>query len=105
MDAFKRVLFEPFDMLCKDPSKPTTCMTFIKLFGNSLLVALGTSVLAVAFGASAAYAFSRFKFIGRQIGMLGFIILNDAANHCNTGSFICTPVDNKNWIKNRCGQP
>lgn len=74
-DSFKRVLFEPFDMLCKDPNNPSTCMTFGKLLGNSLLVALGTSLLAVAFGASAAYAFSRFKFIGRQVGMLGFIIL------------------------------
>ncbi len=73
--SFKRVLFEPFDMLCKDPNKPATCMTFFKLFWNSLLVALGTSVLAVSLGASAAYAFSRFKFIGRQVGMLGFIVL------------------------------
>jgi len=73
--AFKRVLFEPFDMLCKDPNNPATCMTFLKLLSNSLLVALGTSVLSVTLGASAAYAFSRFKFIGRQVGMLGFIIL------------------------------
>lgn len=73
--AFKRVLFEPFDMLCKDPNNPATCMTFHKLLSNSLLVALGTSVFSVTLGASAAYAFSRFKFIGRQVGMLGFIIL------------------------------
>jgi len=73
--AFKRVLFEPFDMLCKDPNNPATCMTFLKLLSNSLLVALGTSVFSVTLGASAAYAFSRFKFIGRQVGMLGFIIL------------------------------
>jgi arabinogalactan oligomer/maltooligosaccharide transport system permease protein len=50
-------------------------MTFSKLLANSLLVALGTSLFAVALGASAAYAFSRFNFIGRQLGMLGFIIL------------------------------
>jgi len=42
---------------------------------NSLIVALGTSVIAVILGSSAAYAFSRFQFIGRQFGMLGFIIL------------------------------
>jgi len=73
--AFKRVLFEPFSMLCKDPNNPASCMTFLKLLSNSLLVALGTSVFSVTLGASAAYAFSRFKFIGRQVGMLGFIIL------------------------------
>jgi arabinogalactan oligomer/maltooligosaccharide transport system permease protein len=75
LDSFKRVLFEPFEMLCKDPNTPSTCMTFGKLMGNSLLVAMGTSLLAVVLGSSAAYAFSRFKFIGRQVGMLGFIIL------------------------------
>jgi arabinogalactan oligomer/maltooligosaccharide transport system permease protein len=73
--AFEQVLFKPFNLLCKDPSNPASCMTFGKLLGNSLLVALGTSVAAVILGSTAAYAFSRFKFIGRQVGMLGFIVL------------------------------
>ncbi len=73
--AFQRVLFQPFTSLCTDSSNLATCMTFGRLLGNSLLVALGTSVLAVALGSSAAYAFSRFRFIGRQAGMLGFIVL------------------------------
>lgn len=75
LDAFRRVLIEPFGLLCRDPSDPSSCMTFMLLLKNSLIVALGTSVLAVILGASAAYAFSRFRFIGRQAGMLGFIIL------------------------------
>ena len=41
---------------------------------NSVLVAGGTSLLAAVLGASAAYAFSRFRFPGRQAGMLGFIV-------------------------------
>lgn len=73
--AFEKVLFEPFELLCKNPSDKSTCMTFGRLLANSLLVALGTSVAAVILGSSAAYAFSRFKFIGRQAGMLGFIVL------------------------------
>jgi arabinogalactan oligomer/maltooligosaccharide transport system permease protein len=73
--AFRKVLIEPFALLCTNPTDPSTCMTFSKLLANSLLVALGTSLFAVALGASAAYAFSRFNFIGRQLGMLGFIIL------------------------------
>lgn len=73
--AFKRILFDPFTLLCTDQSNLSTCMTFGKLLGNSLLVALGTALLAVVLGASAAYAFSRFRFIGRQAGMLGFIVL------------------------------
>lgn len=75
MDAFKEVLLEPYSQLCRNPADPSTCMTFLKLLGNSLLVALGTSLFSVVLGASAAYAFSRFKFIGREAGLLGFIAL------------------------------
>jgi arabinogalactan oligomer/maltooligosaccharide transport system permease protein len=74
-ESFREVLIEPFGLLCKNPRDPSTCMTFTKLLLNSLIVALGTSVIAVILGSSAAYAFSRFQFIGRQAGMLGFIIL------------------------------
>ncbi len=75
LDAFRRVLLEPYKLLCRNPTDPSTCMTFAKLLKNSLLVAMGTSLIAVILGASAAYAFSRFQFIGRQAGMLGFIVL------------------------------
>jgi arabinogalactan oligomer/maltooligosaccharide transport system permease protein len=75
LDSFRRVLIEPFELLCKDPSDPSSCMTFAKLLKNSLIVALGTSLLAVILGSSAAYAFSRFDFIGRQAGMLAFVAL------------------------------
>jgi arabinogalactan oligomer/maltooligosaccharide transport system permease protein len=75
LDAFRRVLLEPWGLLCRNPSDPSTCMTFMLLLKNSLIVALGTSLIAVFLGASAAYAFSRFQFIGRQAGMLGFIVL------------------------------
>lgn len=74
-ESFQKVLLEPFKLLCKNPIDPSTCMTFSRLLMNSLLVALGTSLFAVVLGASAAYAFSRFRFIGRQAGMLGFIVL------------------------------
>jgi arabinogalactan oligomer/maltooligosaccharide transport system permease protein len=73
--AFKRVLIEPWGLLCRNPSDTSTCMTFLLLLKNSLIVALGTSLIAVILGSSAAYAFSRFQFIGRQVGMLGFIVL------------------------------
>jgi arabinogalactan oligomer/maltooligosaccharide transport system permease protein len=73
--AFRRVLLEPFHLLCRNPNDTSSCMTFLLLLKNSLLVALGTSLFAVILGASAAYAFSRFNFIGRQAGMLGFIVL------------------------------
>lgn len=75
MDAFRRILIEPFSLLCRNPTDPASCMTFGLLLKNSLLVALGTSLFAVFLGATAAYAFSRFRFIGRQAGMLGFVVL------------------------------
>lgn len=75
LDSFRRVLLEPFQLLCKNPNDPSSCMTFAKLLRNSLIVALGTSLLAVVLGSSAAYAFSRFQFVGRQAGMLAFVAL------------------------------
>ncbi|NLS76255.1 MAG: ABC transporter permease subunit [Chloroflexi bacterium] len=75
LQSFRKVLFEPFNLLCRDPSNPATCMKFGGLLRNSLLVALGTSLLAVVLGSTAAYAFSRFRFIGRQAGMLFFIVM------------------------------
>jgi arabinogalactan oligomer/maltooligosaccharide transport system permease protein len=50
-------------------------VSFIELLKNSLMVAGGTAALAVIVGTSAAYAFSRLKFIGRKIGMLGFVLV------------------------------
>jgi len=48
---------------------------FWKWFGNSLKIASITSVLSLAITTVAGYAFSRFRFPGRQAGMLGFIIV------------------------------
>jgi arabinogalactan oligomer/maltooligosaccharide transport system permease protein len=42
---------------------------------NSLIVAVGTALFATIIGTLAAYAFSRFRFPGRQAGMLAFIIV------------------------------
>ena len=57
-------------------SKPTSNpVTFLELFRNSLILGLGVSLLTVLVGTTAAYAFSRFRFPGRQAGMLGFIIV------------------------------
>jgi arabinogalactan oligomer/maltooligosaccharide transport system permease protein len=74
-DAYRKVLFEPNPLLCRNPSDQSTCMTFGKLLVNSLYVSLGTALFSVVLGASAAYAFSRFRFIGRQAGMLAFVAL------------------------------
>jgi ABC-type maltose transport system permease subunit len=67
LDAFGRILTDPFSNVLP--------LYFGDMLMNSLFIALGTSLFTVVLGSSAAYAFSRFRFIGRQAGMLGFIIL------------------------------
>ncbi len=67
LDAFNAILTQPFSNVLP--------VYFGDLLLNSLFVALGVALATVTMGASAAYAFSRFRFIGRQAGMLGFIIL------------------------------
>lgn len=67
LNAFNRILTEPFSNV--------VTIYFGEMLMNSLFIALGTSVFTVVVGSSAAYAFSRFRFIGRQAGMLGFIVL------------------------------
>jgi arabinogalactan oligomer/maltooligosaccharide transport system permease protein len=65
LDAYVKVLTQP------SPNP----VSFLQLLRNSLLVAGGTAVLAVAVGTSAAYAFSRLEFPGRRAGMLGFVLV------------------------------
>ena len=50
-------------------------VTFLQLLRNSLLVSGGTALGSVIIGTTAAYAFSRLKFPGRQLGMLGFVLV------------------------------
>lgn len=56
--------------------KPTpNPVNFITLLRNSALLAVGVSLFTVVVGTTAAYAFSRFRFRGREAGMLGFILV------------------------------
>ena len=48
-------------------------ISFIELGLNSLKIALGTSIISVVIGVSAAYAFARFKFRAREVLMLAIL--------------------------------
>ena len=50
-------------------TKPAQSLSFLSLLQNSLIVAGSAALLAVALGASMAYAFARFRFPGRQLGL------------------------------------
>jgi arabinogalactan oligomer / maltooligosaccharide transport system permease protein len=63
LDAYRQVLAQP-------TNNP---ISFMDLALNSLKIAIGTSFISVLIGVSAAYAFARFKFRGREILMLAIL--------------------------------
>lgn len=50
--------------------------SFLGNLGHSLIVALGTVALGLTLSVTAAYAFSRFRFPGRRLLMINFLIIN-----------------------------
>lgn len=63
------------DNMLRAASEPRADISFLRLLANSLAVALGTSLTAAAFGASAAYAFARYRFPGRRAGLFACLVL------------------------------
>jgi arabinogalactan oligomer / maltooligosaccharide transport system permease protein len=59
-----------FDVLRQPTSNP---IDFLGLAKNSFILATSTAVVSVAIGVTAAYAFSRTQFRGRQVLMLGIL--------------------------------
>lgn len=62
LDAFMRVLDRPYQSV-----------DFLVLLKNSLFVSFGAAFIAILLGASLAYAFARFRFPGRRVGL--FVLL------------------------------
>jgi arabinogalactan oligomer/maltooligosaccharide transport system permease protein len=48
---------------------------YVRWFLNSMIVCGGTAILTVMLSAMAAYAFSRFRFKGRRVSMLGLLLV------------------------------
>jgi ABC-type glycerol-3-phosphate transport system permease component len=53
---------------------PSQNLSFIDLLKNSLIVSGGAAILSVLFGATMAYAFARFRFYGRRIGLFALLL-------------------------------
>ncbi len=71
-DAYQKVIAQP-------TNNP---ISFLGLAANSLKIALGSSLVAVVIGVTAAYAFSRLRFRGREtlmIAILGVLMLPSVA--------------------------
>lgn len=50
--------------------------SFLGNLGHSLIVAVGTVILGLALSVTAAYAFSRYRFPGRRLLMINFLVVN-----------------------------
>lgn len=50
--------------------------SFLKNMLDSLIIAVGTVVIGLFVSIGAAYAFSRFRFVGRKVLMLQFLLIN-----------------------------
>jgi arabinogalactan oligomer/maltooligosaccharide transport system permease protein len=48
---------------------------FLRWFLNTLVIAIVTAIATVLLGALTAYAFSRFRFKGRRLGMMGLLLI------------------------------
>jgi arabinogalactan oligomer/maltooligosaccharide transport system permease protein len=56
-------------------STPTTSSHYVKWLVNTVVVSGVTSLLTVLLGAIAAYAFSRFRFRGRRMGLMALLLI------------------------------
>ena len=67
---FKSVSFANYKKLFSDPQHP-----FLDWFVNTQVLAVSTAVITVFLGAMAAYAFSRYRFRGRESGLVGLLLI------------------------------
>lgn len=70
----KGVSFESFARVIANPTE-IDGLSFGQLLWNSIALSMGTTVIGIVLGASAAYAFSRFNFPGRKAGLMSFLVL------------------------------
>jgi ABC-type glycerol-3-phosphate transport system permease component len=63
-----------FNVFAEMWSRAGQNITFLQAFRNSLTVSLGAALFSVVLGASMAYAFARYRFPGRQLGLFGLLV-------------------------------
>jgi arabinogalactan oligomer / maltooligosaccharide transport system permease protein len=76
----RHVTFDNFRSLFQGQQETTGHATFqdahyLAWFANSMIVAGATALLTVLMSALAAYAFSRFRFKGRRLGMVALLLI------------------------------
>lgn len=73
-DRLRAVIPWPADVSFSNFSSVLTDQPFAKWVLNSAIVSIATTVVGVFLACTAAYAFSRFRFPGRQAGMMSFLV-------------------------------
>jgi arabinogalactan oligomer/maltooligosaccharide transport system permease protein len=73
-DRLRAVLPWPEHVSASNFVSVMTDQPFAKWIWNSALVSVGATVLGVFLACTGAYAFSRFKFPGRETGMMAFLV-------------------------------
>ncbi|MBA3365063.1 MAG: ABC transporter permease subunit, partial [Actinobacteria bacterium] len=69
LDNFREILSTKRD----DPDAPTA--NYVRWYANSIIIPGAAALFSVFLGALAAYAFSRFRFKGRRMGMLALLLI------------------------------
>lgn len=73
-DRLRAVIPWPADVSFSNFSSVLTDQPFARWVLNSAIVSIATTVVGVFLACTAAYAFSRFRFPGRQAGMMSFLV-------------------------------
>ncbi len=69
LDNFRQILSTTRD----DPDAPTA--HYVRWYANSIIIPGTAALFSVFLGALAAYAFSRFRFKGRRMGMMALLLI------------------------------
>ena len=73
LENFRQLLTGTVQSLSE--GSPDTQINYLRWYANTMIIAACTAILTVFLGALAAYAFSRFRFTGRRIGLLALLLI------------------------------
>ena len=73
LENFRQLLSGTVQSLSE--GSPDTKIQYTRWYANTMIVAGATAIFTVLLGALAAYAFSRFRFKGRRIGLLALLLI------------------------------
>jgi arabinogalactan oligomer/maltooligosaccharide transport system permease protein len=73
LENFRQLLTGTVQSLSE--GSPDTKINYLRWYANTMIIASATAILTVMLGALAAYAFSRFRFRGRRIGLFSLLLI------------------------------